>query len=156
MGWCHGFKLHLVCNDRGEIITFCFTGANVDDRDPKVWAVLAKTLYGKLFADRGYISPRLFDMLFEDGVHLVTGIRTNMKNKLMPMWDKVMLRKRCIIETINDMLKNTAQLVHSRHRSVNNFIMSMIAALAAYCFFDNKPQALEGYCIENTKQLMLF
>ena len=102
MGWCHGFKLHFVCNDRGEIITFCFTGAHVDDRNPKVWAVLAKRLYGKLFADRGYISPKLFDMLFEDGIHLVTGIRTNMKNKLMPMWDKVMLRKRCIIETIND------------------------------------------------------
>lgn len=120
------------------------------------WAVLAKTLYGKLFADRGYISPRLFDMLFEDGIHLVTGIRTNMKNRLMPMWDKIMLRKRCIIETINDMLKNTAQLVHSRHRSVNNFIMNMVAALAAYCFFDNKPQALDGYYIEDTKQLMLF
>lgn len=95
-------------------------------------------------------------MLFEDGVHLGTGIRANMKKKLMHMWDKIMLRKRCSIETINDMLKNTAQLVHSRHRSVNNFIMSMIAALAAYCFFDNKPQALRGYCIENTKQLMLF
>jgi hypothetical protein len=128
----------------------------VDDRDPKVWAVLAKTLYGKLFADRGYISPRLFDMLFEDGIHLVTGIKTNMKNRLMPMWDKIMLRKRCIIETINDMLKNTAQLVHSRHRSVNNFIMNMVASLAAYCFFDNKPQALDGYYIEDTKQLMLF
>ena len=104
----------------------------------------------------GRISPRLFDMLFEDGIHLVTGIRTNMKNKLMPMWDKIMLRKRCIIETINDMLKNTAQLVHSRHRSVNNFIMNMVAALAAYCFFDNKSQALQGYYIENTKQLMMF
>ena len=156
MGWCHGFKLHFVCNDRGEIITFCFTGANVDDRNPKVWAVLAKRLYGRLFADRGYISPKLFDMLFEDGIHLVTGIRSNMKNKLMPMWDKIMLRKRCIIETINDMLKNTAQLVHSRHRSVNNFIMNMVATLAAYCFFDNKPQALDGYYIENSKQLMLF
>ena len=107
-------------------------------------------------ADRGYISPRLFDMLFEDGIHLVTGIKTNMKNRLMPMWDKIMLRKRCIIETINDMLKNTAQLVHSRHRSVNNFIMNMVASLAAYCFFDNKPQALDGYYIEDTKQLMLF
>ena len=156
MGWCHGFKLHLVCNDRGEIITFCFTGTNVDDRNPKVWAVLAKRIYGKLFADRGYISPKLFDMLFEDGGHLVTEIRSNMKNRLMPMWDKIMLRNRCIIETINDMLKNTAQLVHSRHRSVNNFIMSMIAALAAYCFFENKPKALRGYYIENTKQLMLF
>lgn len=72
------------------------------------------------------------------------------------MWDRIMLRKKCIVEIINDMLKNTAQLVHSRHRSVNNFIMSMIAALAAYCFFDNKPQALLGYCIEDTKQLMMF
>ena len=92
----------------------------MDDRDTKVWAVMARTLYGKLFADRGYISPKLFDMLFEDGVHLVTGIRTNMKNKLMLMWDKVMLRKRCIIETINDMLKNTAQLVHSFPEYVND------------------------------------
>lgn len=156
MGWCHGFKLHFVCNDRGEIITFCFTGANVDDRNPKVWAVMAKELYGKLFADRGYISQKLFDMLFEDGVHLVTGIRTNMKNKIMPMWDKIMLRRRCIIETINDMLKNTAQLVHSRHRSVNNFIMNMVATLAAYSFFDNKPQALQGVRIEKTEQTMLF
>ncbi len=156
MGWCHGFKLHFVCNDRGEIITFSFTGANVDDRNPKVWAVMAKELYGKLFADRGYISQKLFDMLFEDGVHLVTGIRTNMKNKIMPMWDKIMLRRRCIIETINDMLKNTAQLVHSRHRSVNNFIMNMVATLAAYSFFDNKPQALQGVRIEKTEQTMLF
>ncbi|MBQ4621860.1 MAG: IS982 family transposase, partial [Bacteroidaceae bacterium] len=105
---------------------------------------------------RGYISPKLFDMLFEDGVHLVTGIRTNMKNKIMPMWDKIMLRRRCIIETINDMLKNTAQLVHSRHRSVNNFIMNMVATLAAYSFFDNKPQALQGVRIEKTEQTMLF
>ncbi len=97
MGWCHGFKLHLVCNDRGEIITFCFTGANVDDRDPKVWAVLARRLYGKLFADRGYISPKLFDMLFEDGVHLVTGIRTNMKNKLMPSPHKLVYSFTCLL-----------------------------------------------------------
>lgn len=156
MGWCHGFKLHLVCNDRGEIITFCLTGANVDDRNPQVWAVLAKELYGKLFADRGYISPRLFDSLFEDGIHLVTGIKTNMKNKLMTMWDKIMLRKRYIIETINDLLKNTAQIVHSRHRSINNFIMNLISALAAYCFFENKPKALQGYTIEDNKQLVLF
>ena len=97
--------------------------ANVDDRDPKVWAVLAKTLYGKLFDERGYISPRLFDILFEDGIHLVTGIRANMKNKFMPMWDKIMLRRRCIIETINDMLKNPAQLVQSRHRPVSNYMI---------------------------------
>ena len=70
MGWCHGFKLHFTCNDRGEIINFCLTGANVDDRSPEVWNVLAKELYGRLFADKGYISPRLFEALFEDGIHI--------------------------------------------------------------------------------------
>lgn len=103
-----------------------------------------------------YISQKLFDFLFEDGIQLVTGLRVNMKNKLMPFYDRMMLRKRYIIETINDMLKNTAQIVHSRHRSVNNFVMNLISALGAYCFFDNKPMALQGYCIEDTKQLSLF
>lgn len=156
MGWCHGFKLHLACNDRGEIIAFVLTGANVSDKDPEVFKVLAKRLYGKLFADKGYISQKLFDFLFEDGIHLVTGLRTNMKNKLMPFYDRIMLRKRYIIETINDLLKNTAQIVHSRHRSVGNFIMNLISALGAYCFFENKPKALQGYCIEQTRQLELF
>ena len=156
MGWCHGFKLHLACNDRGEIIAFVLTGANVSDKDPEVFKVRAKRLYGKLFADKGYISQRLFDILFEDGIQLVTGLRVNMKNKLMPFYDRMMLRKRYIIETINDMLKNTAQIVHSRHRSVGNFIMNIISALGAYCFFDNKPKALSGYCIEHTTQLSLF
>lgn len=73
-----------------------------------------------------------------------------MKNRLMPFWDKIMLRKRFVIECINDMLKNTAKLVHSRHRSINNFLMNLVAALAAYCFYGNKPEALQG------KQLVLF
>lgn len=145
MGWCHGFKLHLACNDRDEIIAFVLTGVNVSDKDLNVFNVLAKRLYGKLF-----------DFLFEDGIQLVTGLRINMKNKLMPFYDRMMLRKRYIIETINDMLKNTAQIVHSRHRSVSNFIMNLISALGAYCFFDNKPKALQGYGIEDTKQLTLF
>ena len=106
--------------------------------------------------DKGYISQKLFDFLFEDGIQLVTGLRVNMKNKLMPFCDRMMLRKRYIIETINYMLKNTAQIVHSRHRSVSNFIMNLISTLGAYCFFDNKPKALQGYCIEDTKQLLLF
>lgn len=156
MGWYHGFKLHLACNDRGEIIAFVLTGANVSDKDTKVFKVLAKRLYSKLFADKGYISQKLFDFLFEDGIQLVTGLRVNMKNKLMPFYDRMMLRKRYIIETINDLLKNTAQIVHSRHRSVTNFIMNLVSALGAYCFFENKPEALQGYCIEDTKQLALF
>ena len=114
------------------------------------------SLYGKLFADKGYISQKLFDSLFEEGIQLITGLRVNMKNKLMPFYDKTMLRKRYIIETINDLLKNTAQIVHSRRRSVANFIINIISAVGAYCFFDNKPKALTGYVIEDTKQLSLF
>lgn len=86
----------LACNDRGEIIAFVLTGANVSDKDPAVFDVLAKRLYGKLFADKGYISQKLFDSLFEEGIQLVTGLRVNMKNKLMPFYDKMMLRKRYI------------------------------------------------------------
>ena len=156
MGWCHGFKLHLACNDRGEIVAFLLTGANVSDKDPEVFKVPARRLYGKLFADKGYISQKLFDFLFEDGIQLVTGLRVNMKNKLMPFHGRMMLRKRYIIETINDMLKNKDQIVHTRHRSLSNFIMNLISALGAYCFFDNKPQALVGYVIEDTRQLSLF
>ena len=117
-----------------RLIAFVLTGANVSDKDPNVFKVLAKRLYGKLFADKGYISQKLFDFLFEDGIQLVTGLRVNMKNKLMPFYDRMMLRKRYIIETINDMLKNTAQIVHSRHRSVSNFIMNLIFCLGSILF----------------------
>ena len=68
MGWCHGFKLHLLCNDSDEVITFCLTGANVDDRDSRVWNVFTKVLYGKVFADRGYIKQELFESLFSQGI----------------------------------------------------------------------------------------
>lgn len=156
MRWCHGFKLHFVCNDRGEFITFCLTGANVDDRNPKVWQVPAKERYGKLFADKGYISPKRFESLFDEGIHLVTGSKANRKNRFMPLWDRIMLRKRYIIECINDMLKNTGKLVHSRHRSINNFIMNLVSAIAAYCFYDNKPEVIYGYTIQQTKQMLLF
>ena len=92
----------------------------------------------------------------EEATPWATALRVNMKNKLKPYYDKMMLRKRYISETINDLLKNTAQIVHSRHRSVANFIINIISALGAYCFFDNKPKALTRYVIEDTKQLSLF
>lgn len=155
MGWCHGFKLHLVCNDRGEIITFCLTPANVDDRDLEVWKNLQKDLYGKLFADRGYISQKLFEHLFEDGIQVVTGLKSRMKNKLMPLWDKIALRKRYVIELINDMLKNKANLVHSRHRSISGFLINLVSAIGAYCFFDGKPTAMD-VVVEPSLQLELW
>ncbi|SDG21285.1 Transposase DDE domain-containing protein, partial [Bacteroidales bacterium KHT7] len=145
----------LLCNDCGEVITFCLTGANVDDRDSRVWNVFSKVLYGKVFADRGYIKKELFDSLFDQGVLLVHGLKANMKNKLMSLEEKILLRKRCIIECINDLLKNKANLVHSRHRSIHNFIMNICSALTAYCFFENKPDALPVH-VEKSRQLELF
>jgi hypothetical protein len=154
MGWFYGFKLHFVCNDKGEIISFFFSPGNTDDRNVNIFNILKKKLFGKLYGDRGYISASLFEMLFNDGVHLVTGIKSNMKNRLMPLYDRIMLRKRSVIETINDELKNICDIEHSRHRSIHNFFMNLIAALGAYCFFDKKP-AIQVK-IEHSNQLAIF
>ena len=94
---------------------------------------------GKRHRDKGYISKELFHELFVDGIQLITKVRNNMKNCLMSVSDKVLLRKRAVIESVNDELKNIAQLEHSRHRSFNNFIVNAVSALAAYCFFPKKP-----------------
>jgi len=155
MGWFYGFKLHLVCNDKGELLSFCLTPGNVDDRDPQTLKTLTKTLFGKLFGDKGYISSSLFETLFNNGVHLVTGIKNNMKNRLMSFYDRIMLRKRSIIETINDELKNICEIEHTRHRALHNFVMNLISAIAAYCFFDKKP-AIRFDMQPTTGQLTLF
>lgn len=136
-GWFFGFKLHLIVNEVGELLAFCLTPGNVDDRKPV--PELAKELFGKLFGDKGYIAQRLFELLFERGVQLITPIRKNMHNCLEPLLDKILLRKRALIETINDQLKNISQIEHSRHRSVTNFMVNLIAGLIAYTHQDKKP-----------------
>lgn len=157
MGWYYGFKLHLICNEKGELINFMLTKANVDDRNEQVFNRLTDNVLGKIYADKGYISETLFTRLFSNGIHLVTGLRSNMKNRLMSLYDKIMLRKRSVIESINDELKNVAQAVHSRHRSVFNFSMNILSALAAYSFFDKKTAINEDFCIEQSDgQLVLF
>jgi hypothetical protein len=142
MGYFYGFKLHLVINERGEIINFVITPANVDDREPLKNPRFVKILSGKLYGDKGYVSASLAQQLFIDGIALITGIRNNMKNSLMEMTDKILLRKRSIIETVNDELKNICQIEHSRHRSFGNFISNTLAAIATYCFFP-KNQLLD-------------
>ncbi len=137
MGWFYGFKLHLVVNEHGEILSFQLTPGNCDDRKPV--PILLQDLFGKVFADKGYISKDLFEKLLEKDVQLITGIRKNMKNKLMPLADKLLLRKRAIIETINDQLKNISQIEHSRHRSFTNFLVNLLSGLLAYCFQSKKP-----------------
>ena len=137
MGWFYGFKLHLAVNDRGELLACCLTPGNVDDRAPVLGMV--KGLRGKLFGDRGYISAPLTQLLFEQGLQLITRLRKNMKNHLMHLSDKLLLRKRAIIESIIDQLKNISQIEHSRHRSPTNFVVHLMAGLIAYSHQDKKP-----------------
>ncbi len=137
MGWFFGFKLHIVINDKGELMAFKITKGNVDDREPV--PALAKGLVGKLIGDKGYVSSNLFLELWNDGLQLITKIKKNMKNKLMPLIDKILLRKRAIVESVNDQLKNISQIEHTRHRSVWNFVCNVVAELCAYSLQQKKP-----------------
>jgi len=137
VGWFFGFKLHIVVNDLGELLACRLTLGNVDDRSPV--SDLTRRVFGKLFGDKGYISQALFAQLFERGIQLVTKLKSNMKNRLMPLADKVLLRKRAIIESINDQLKNISQIEHTRHRSPVNFMVNLVSGLIAYCHQPKKP-----------------
>ena len=155
MGYFFGFKLHLIINDMGEILNFVITPGNIDDRAPLKDENFLKKIYGKMFADKGYIGQKLFEELFINGIKLITGIRINMKNSLMSLSDKILLRKRSIIETINDELKNICQIEHSRHRSFANFLTNLISGLMAYSFLPKKPKI--NYTVEPTYgQLALY
>ena len=154
MGWFFGFKLHLIVNEKGDILNFVITPGNIDDRTPLNDSKFLEKIKGKLYADKGYISSKLTQLLFVDGIQLITGIRDKMKNCLLELKDKILLRKRSIIETINDELKNICEIEHSRHRSFENFISNLISGLIAYSFFPKKPAI--RFDVENTNQISLF
>ena len=144
-GWFYGFKLHLTVNDSGEILNFCLTPGNVDDRNPKVMKQITKNIYGKLFADKGYLSQKLMEELLEKDIELITKQRKNSKNhKILKLCDHLLLRKRAIIESVNDFLKNICQIEHSRHRSGCNFITNLVSGLVAYSFLPKKPSIQFG------------
>ncbi len=142
MGWFYGFKLHIIVNECGELLSFKVTKGNTNDRVPV--KELCKNLTGKLFGDKGYIGKKLFEELWEDGVQLITNVKSNMKNQLLPLEDKLLLRKRFIIETINDQLKNISNIEHSRHRSPVNFMVNLIAGLVSYTWQKKKPRITTG------------
>jgi transposase len=138
-GWFFGFKLHLVINDRGELLNVLLTPGNVDDRKPV--PRLVRQLFGKVFGDKGYISQPLYELLRSTfGIRLVTKLKSNAKNRLpMSLMDRVLLRKRAIVESVIDQLKNISQIEHSRHRSVANFLVNLICGLIAYAHQPKKP-----------------
>lgn len=154
VGWFYGFKLHILLNDKGEIVNFLITQGNVDDREALKDKSFLKKITDSLYGDKGYIGKKLVEMLFVDGIRLITGIRNNMKNTLMELKDKILLRKRSVIETVNDELKNICQIEHSRHRSIPNFISNLLSAIIAYCFFPKKPAI--KFDVVKSNQLVLF
>lgn len=137
MGWYYGFKLHLIINHKGEIIAAKVTPANQHDTAPV--EELTQGIHGTLYGDKGYISSKLEQSLSERGLKFITNVRCNMKAKAISAWDKAMLSKRFIIETVNDQLKNICQLEHSRHRSLHGLMLTVLGALIAYSHKDKKP-----------------
>jgi hypothetical protein len=143
MGWFYGRKLHFVINHKGQIMALKITPGNTADSTGL--DAIAKHLSGKLYADKGYISRELFNTRWQRGLHLITGIRRNMQNYLMPLADKLMLRKRFVIETVLDILKCEMGLEHSPHRSVINAMVHVLSCLAAYAFRPGKPSLSLAY-----------
>lgn len=137
MGWFYGFKLHIVVNHVGELMSFMLTPGNTDDRKPL--KALFKKLQGIAIGDKGYISEKEKSELAKDGVDLVTNVRKNMKSKSLSMLKKFYLSKRRVVETIIDQLKNIYQIEHTRHRSPTNFLVNLFGGLAAYIWRPNKP-----------------
>lgn len=154
MGWFFGFKLHLIINDKGEILSFCFSKANVDDRDQKVMSIMTKEVFGKLFGDRGYIDQKLAEYLWNDGVELIYKRRKNMKEMNLSDTDKILLRKRSVIESVNDELKNICSLQHTRHRSLQGFLNNAISALVAYQTFEKKPSIKINHELDSFKPFL--
>jgi Transposase DDE domain len=153
VGWFFGFKLHLIINDKGEILSFYLSQGNTHDSNAKIITRMTKEIFGKVFGDKGYINKALADLLFDDGIQLITAVRRNMKQKALSNEEKLLLRKRSVIETVNDELKNICQVEHTRHRSVAGFILNIMGAIAAYSFFPKKPSIKKD--IEETNPVLI-
>ena len=137
MGYFYGFKLHLIINEKGEFIALKITKGNVDDRVPV--PELTRGLTGAIYADKGYIKQNIFLNLYERGLKMVHGLKKNMPNKLVDLKEKIMLRKRNLIETVFDYLKNKMNLEHTRHRSPINAFVHILSTFVAYSLKQNKP-----------------
>ena len=145
LGWFYGFKLHIIVSDAGELLAWQVTPGNIDDRRPV--PKMARRLFGKLFGDLGYLSEPLKILLREQNLELVTKLKKNMKNKFLNFSDKLLLRKRAIIETVFDQLKNISQIEHTRHRSFWNFLVNLASGLIAYSWREKKPSL--NYNVKN-------
>ena len=113
------------------------TSATTDDR--QVVPELTTQLFGKLYADKGYISQKLRASLQSQDIDLIYKVRKNMKPIPLSDFDAMMLKKRMLIESVIKEIKTQTQLQHTRHRSFVNFQVNMFAALIAYTYLEKKP-----------------
>ncbi|MEM0942242.1 MAG: transposase [Bacteroidota bacterium] len=151
-GWFYGLKLHLIIDPLGELISLVFSSGNKSEVNQQlILALTQKITEGKSFGDAGYLSAKLVEILIEKGRWLMSKIRRNMKNKLMPIKDKFLLKKRAIIETVIDFLKYIFDLWHTRHRAIDNAFNNAMACLAAYQFLDKKP----SISMKNKRKMVL-
>ena len=151
VGWFYGLKLHLIVNEKGEILSFDLTPGNVDDR--KSLKKMMKDIKGKvlkIFRDRGYISKNLSEELLSEGIHLVAKLRKNLKGKLLFVFDYILSAKRALIESVNNILKNQLKIDHTRHRSPINFLGNLLSGLVAYCFREKKPRIDISFSVNNS------
>jgi hypothetical protein len=140
VGWFYGFKVHMIINSRGEVLDFTITPGNVVDNNAKVIEQMMQKIHGKVYGDKGYLlNAELFQKLYCSGIHMVTKIRSNMKNKLMDMGDKIMLKKRGVIESVGAVFKEDLNIEHSRYRNPITLFINVFSALIAYSFRENKP-----------------
>ena len=151
MGWFFGFKLHTVINHKGEIVSFCITKGNVDDRIPL--EPLFKNLKGIAAGDKGYLSKEKTEILLEKGLRLITRVRKNMKEKALTYFEKFFLNHRGLVETVIEQLKTICHIDHSRHRNPDNFVINCVSGLAAYMLKPRKPSLKLHTKIEHSKLL---
>ena len=146
-GWFFGLKIHMIVNNLGQIVSFLFSSANFSDNNQQVLRTLCHGLQGTCYGDKGYLT-KLFEEFFDKGLKIVTKIKRNMKNKLMPLHEKYQLMKRGIIESVNDILMTVCDIEHTRHRSPVNAMAHMVAALVGYNYLDQKPHVFFPNLIE--------
>jgi len=140
VGWFFGFKLHIVIDPMGNILNFYFTPGNISDNNENVLKHLAMDLFGKLYGDKGYLlNQKLFEYFYINNLEFVHKIRSNMKNKLMDFADKLILKKRGIVESAIGIIKINLSVDHSRHRSRTAFLSGLFSGLIAYAFYPTKP-----------------
>lgn len=141
-GWFYGLKLFLVINQFGQVMNGWVTPANIADNNFSMMKRIFQSLKGFVFADKGFISQHAFEHFYHLGLKIVTTIRSNMKNKLMPLFEKLLRKKRGIIESVNDLLMTLCDIDHTRHRSPVNALTHILSGVAAYTYLDKLPSIM--------------